>query len=135
MRNRSLTYRMKNCRRGRLGRGKTISRSSKDFAATVYTTFCVQPKINEHVKFPWLSIKIKSANMSPRRYRNDINKTIHFEKNCRNVLLVCYLAELIIGGAKIQVCSEIRKASDHIGRSGDVNAKLVFNAPQTTPAG
>jgi hypothetical protein len=39
MRNRSLTYREKKCRRGRLGRGKTISRSSKYFAATVYTTF------------------------------------------------------------------------------------------------
>jgi hypothetical protein len=26
------------------GRDKTISRSSKDFVAKVYTTFCVQPK-------------------------------------------------------------------------------------------
>jgi hypothetical protein len=34
-----LTYREKNCRRG-----KTISRMLKEFAAKVYTTFFVQPK-------------------------------------------------------------------------------------------
>jgi hypothetical protein len=70
--------------RPRCGRDKRISRSSKDFVAKVYTTFCVQPE-NEQVKFPSLSIKIKSAYMSPCRYGNDINKTIHFEKNWKNV--------------------------------------------------
>jgi hypothetical protein len=40
---------------------------------------------NEQVKFPSLSIKIKSAYMSPCSYGNDINKTNHFEKNCKNV--------------------------------------------------
>jgi hypothetical protein len=37
--NRTLTYPDENCRRGRLGRGKTIPTSSKNFAAKVYTTF------------------------------------------------------------------------------------------------
>jgi hypothetical protein len=37
--NHSLTYREKNCRRGRLRRRQTISRMLKNFATKVYTTF------------------------------------------------------------------------------------------------
>jgi hypothetical protein len=33
----------------------------------------------------YVTIKIKTACMSPCRYGNDINKTIHFEKNWKNV--------------------------------------------------
>jgi hypothetical protein len=46
--------------------------------------------------------------MSPRRYRNNINKTIQFEKNCKNVgrKLRCF-SSVYLGknqqGGKLQV--------------------------------
>jgi hypothetical protein len=62
-RNHSLTYRKKNCQRGRSRPRQHNLEDVKDFAAKVYTTFFVQPKICNYVvhikrtsKFTSLSI-------------------------------------------------------------------------------
>jgi hypothetical protein len=48
-RNHSLTYRKKNCHRGRSRPRQHNLEDVKDFAAKVYTTFFVQPKICNYV--------------------------------------------------------------------------------------
>jgi hypothetical protein len=81
MRNRTLTNREKNCRQGRFGAEARNLEVVKGFRSQgVHNILCATRKFV--IK---LSIKIKSAYMSPCRYGNDINKTIHFEKNCKNV--------------------------------------------------
>jgi hypothetical protein len=52
--------------------------------------------------------------MSPRRYRNDINKTIHFEKICRNV------------GRKLRCFSSVYLQSDQQETKSRVLPHLLF---------
>jgi hypothetical protein len=111
MRNSTLMNREKNCRQGRFAAGQDNLAVVKGFRSQgVHNILCATRKfviINEQVKFPSLSIKIKSAYMSPCRYGNDINKTIHFEKNWKNVARKLRFCSVYFRGVKkyCRLCS------------------------------